>query len=49
MKYEQLTELIKKYSPEHMAVEELFYFKNNKTVISVERGNLMWATKWELI
>ena len=33
--YEQLTELIKKYSPEHMAVEELFYFKNNKTVISV--------------
>lgn len=33
--YVQLTELIKKYSPEHMAVEELFYFKNNKTVISV--------------
>ena len=28
--YEQLTELKKKYSPEHMAVEELFYFKNNK-------------------
>lgn len=33
--YAQLTEIIKKYQPEYMAVEELFYFKNNKTVISV--------------
>lgn len=33
--YDQLTELIKKFAPDQMAVEELFYFKNNKTVISV--------------
>lgn len=33
--YSELTEIIKKYSPSEMAIEELFYFKNNKTVISV--------------
>lgn len=33
--YTELTEIIKKYEPTDMAVEELFYFKNNKTVISV--------------
>ncbi len=32
--YSELTEIIKKYSPSEMAIEELFYFKNNKTVIS---------------
>jgi len=32
---EDLEELLDKYKPDHMAVEELFYFKNNKTVISV--------------
>lgn len=32
---EDLEELLSKYKPDHMAVEELFYFKNNKTVISV--------------
>lgn len=31
----ELTNLIKKFSPTEMAIEELFYFKNNKTVISV--------------
>lgn len=33
--YDELEEIIKKYSPTEMAIEELFYFKNNKTVISV--------------
>lgn len=33
--YSELDEIIKKYSPNEMAIEELFYFKNNKTVISV--------------
>ncbi|MDY6172566.1 MAG: crossover junction endodeoxyribonuclease RuvC [Fusobacterium necrophorum] len=33
--HEELSALIEKYRPEEMAVEELFYFKNNKTVISV--------------
>lgn len=33
--HEELKALIEKYRPEEMAVEELFYFKNNKTVISV--------------
>src|SRR3712207_8893530 len=33
--HEDLSALIEKYQPEEMAVEELFYFKNNKTVISV--------------
>lgn len=33
--FEELTQIIKKYNPTEMAIEELFYFKNNKTVISV--------------
>jgi len=33
--FNEMNELIEKYSPDEMAVEELFYFKNNKTVISV--------------
>jgi len=32
---EDLSSILEKYKPDHMAVEELFYFKNNKTVISV--------------
>ena len=45
--YEKLSELIKKYNPEHMAIEELFFFKNNKTVISVgqARGVLLLCGK----
>lgn len=43
--YEAITSLIIKYSPLEMAVEELFYFKNNKTVISVSeaRGVILLA------
>ncbi|MCJ8341755.1 MAG: crossover junction endodeoxyribonuclease RuvC [Cetobacterium sp.] len=43
--FDELEEIIKKYSPEHMAVEELFFFKNNKTVISVgqARGVILLA------
>ncbi|WP_300360691.1 crossover junction endodeoxyribonuclease RuvC [Fusobacterium sp.] len=45
--FNELEEIIKKYSPEHMAIEELFYFKNNKTVISVgeARGVIVLAGK----
>lgn len=45
--YEELEYLIKKHKPEHIAVEELFYFKNNKTVISVgeARGVILLAGK----
>ncbi|MCF2611671.1 crossover junction endodeoxyribonuclease RuvC [Fusobacterium perfoetens] len=43
--FNELEKIIQKYSPEHMAVEELFYFKNNKTVISVgeARGVILLA------
>jgi len=43
--FNELEEIIKTYSPEHMAIEELFYFKNNKTVISVgeARGVILLA------
>jgi len=36
--YNQLDDLLKKYSPTNMAVEDLFYFKNAKTVISVAQA-----------
>ena len=38
---------LKKYRPEFMAIEDLFYFKNNKTVISVAqaRGVILLAGK----
>lgn len=45
--YDELDALIKKYKPDSMAVEELFFFKNNKTVISVgqARGVLILCGK----
>ena len=45
--YDELTKILKKYSPEYIAVEDLFYFKNNKTVISVAqaRGIILLVTK----
>lgn len=33
--YEELERIIKKFKPDHMAIEELYFFKNAKTVISV--------------
>jgi len=36
--YEKLTELIKKYKPDAIAVEELFFFKNQKTAITVAQA-----------
>lgn len=33
--FTELESIIKKYEPEEMAIEELFFFKNSKTVISV--------------
>jgi len=43
--YQQLNKLIKKYSPEIMAVEDLFFFKNLKTAIKVSqaRGVILLA------
>lgn len=43
--YAELLEIIQKYEPSEMAVEDLFYFKNQKTVISVgqARGVIMLA------
>lgn len=31
----ELEELLEKHRPDHIGIEDLFYFKNNKTVISV--------------
>lgn len=36
--YNELDKILKKYKPEFMAIEDLFYFKNNKTVISVAQA-----------
>jgi crossover junction endodeoxyribonuclease RuvC len=36
--YDGVLALIKKYAPQEVAVEELFYFKNAKTVISVAQA-----------
>ncbi len=43
--YNDISRLIKKYRPQKMAVEELFFFKNAKTVISVShsRGAVLLA------
>lgn len=45
--FEQLQDIIKEFSPNYMAIEELFFFKNNKTVISVgqARGVIILAGK----
>ncbi|MBC2857239.1 crossover junction endodeoxyribonuclease RuvC, partial [Cetobacterium sp. 2A] len=45
--FEELENIIKKFSPKHMAVEDLFFFKNSKTVISVgqARGVILLAGK----
>ena len=36
--YNEMNNILKKYKPESMAIEDLFYFKNNKTVISVAQA-----------
>lgn len=43
--FNQLEELIKRYNPQYIAIEELFFFKNSKTVISVgqARGVIVLA------
>ena len=45
--YDELEAILKKYKPDTMAVEELFFFKNNKTIISVgqARGVLILCGK----
>ena len=44
---EELKKIIKKYKPQAMAVEELFFFKNAKTVITVgqARGVILFVGK----
>ena len=43
--YDGITELIEKYNPDCMAIEELFYFKNQKTIVPVAeaRGVILLA------
>jgi len=43
--YETLDKIIKEFKPEDIAIEEIFFFKNNKTVIGVSeaRGVIMLA------
>jgi crossover junction endodeoxyribonuclease RuvC len=43
--WEELREIAEKYKPQHMAVESLFYFKNQTTVMSVSqaRGVILLA------
>ena len=43
--YNGVSELIKKYKPDCMAVEELFFFKNQKTIVPVAeaRGVILLA------
>lgn len=36
--YEQLNSLIKKYKPDIFAIEDIFYFKNQKTLIEVSQA-----------
>ncbi len=45
--FNDLTVLIKRYSPDHLAVEDIFFFKNQKTVITVgqARGVVLLAGK----
>ena len=45
MVYKGITSLIQEYKPEEMSVEELFYFKNQTTVIPVAeaRGVILLA------
>lgn len=45
--HKELVKLIKKHKPKKIAVEELFFFKNAKTVISVShsRGVVLLASK----
>jgi crossover junction endodeoxyribonuclease RuvC len=47
MIYERVLELIKQYKPDVMAVESIFYFKNQKTIIDVSqvRGVLLLAAE----
>src|SRR3989344_5053166 len=43
--YDHMIELVAKFKPEAVAVEEIFYFKNQKTVIGVSqaRGVILLA------
>jgi crossover junction endodeoxyribonuclease RuvC len=36
--YRELIKLIKKFRPDYLAAEEIFFFKNSKTVISVSQA-----------
>lgn len=49
--FENLSELIDRFKPDAIAVEEIFYFKNNKTVISVSqaRGVILLAAELKKI
>ena len=42
--YNEIDKILKKYKPEFMAIEDLFYFKNNKTVAQA-RGVILLVGK----
>ena len=46
--YLRVESLINLYKPDHMAIEELFFFKNQKTIISVaqSRGVIILKAQW---
>ena len=43
--FKEISKLLKKYSPEVAAIEKLFFFKNQRTIISVSqmRGVILYA------
>lgn len=45
--YKELSHILDEYKPEYIAIEDLFYFKNNKTIISVSqaRGVILLAAQ----
>jgi len=49
--FDQFTQLLKKYQPDVIAVEDLFFFKNKKTIIKVSqaRGVILLAAQLQKI
>ena len=46
--YLRVESLINLYKPDHMAIEELFFFKNQKTIISVAQSRGVIILKAQL-
>ena len=49
--YKELNQIFKKYKPEILAIENIFFFKNSKTAIKVSQTKgvvLFWAAKHKI-